>query len=56
MAYANNIARGMNSNLLKDDSNVDNFLMSSYMYDNFDEKEFMNSLELMRPDNMWGYY
>jgi len=27
MSYANNLARGMNFNLLKDDSKVDNLLM-----------------------------
>jgi uncharacterized membrane protein YwaF len=46
----------MNFNLLKDDSNIDNFLMANYMYNNFDEAEIKTSLDLLRPDNMWGYY
>ena len=46
----------LNFELLKDDSNIDNFLMTNYMYDNFDEKAVKESLELLRPDNMWGYY
>jgi secreted Zn-dependent insulinase-like peptidase len=56
MSYANMLARSMNFNMLKDDSNVDNFLMTNYMYDNFDEEAVMESLKLLSPDNMWGYY
>ena len=46
----------MNFNLLTDDDQVDNFLMQNYNFDHFDEKAVLESLELLRPDNMWGYY
>lgn len=56
MSYANTLSRNMNFQLLKDDSNIDNFLMTNYMYDKFDAEAVKESLELMRPDNMWGFY